>query len=412
MTPAIAKAPAACVAIATYVIVAGIFTQSGVILGPAAGAFHATLPATAVLFSYLNSGNLLGIAASLFVFPALTIRQALSVAYGVFFLGIALVETTHDLHVGCVAGVLIGMGAGTGLSVGAVIISKIFADRRRAIAFLATDCAFSAAGYVFPTLVGLALAAGWRWQSGYVFVAILPALLIVAASRIRFPAVRATAAPDEAQAGRTVAPASPRGALARIVIFGIALATYLTGQYIFTIWAPTDLRSHFAVPALRAGGIVGTFFGASSVGLISAALLVTRVAPRRVLIGSMSLAVILTFALAHAPNADLFFSLTLAFGFCSTCMFKLLISVGSEQLPAAPPRLVTFLLLCSGVGGIAAPIVSAPVVAAYGVHSSIALCCGAYAVTLILIGTGLLLERSGRQRGDAALRFSESQSLT
>ena len=149
--PAVPKTPATIVAIATYVIVSGIFTQSGVILGPAAAYFHTSVPDTALMFSYLNAGNLGGIMLCLVVFPALTIRQVLASAYGVFFAGVALLETTPSLHAAFAAVVLIGFGVGTGLSTGAVIISKLFCDWRRAIAFLGTDCAFSAAGWTgFP----------------------------------------------------------------------------------------------------------------------------------------------------------------------------------------------------------------------------------------------------------------------
>jgi TsgA-like MFS transporter len=179
----------------------------------------------------------------------------------------------------------------------------------------------------------------------------------------------------------------------RVLLFAAALLAYLTGQNVFTIWSPTYLQSAFHLSALQAGGIVGTFFGASSFGLITAALLVTRVAPRAVLCVSMTLAAVVTLLLAQAPDAGLFFALATAFGFCSTCMFKLMISIGSEQIASSPPQLVTFLLFCTSLGGIVAPAVSAPVVKAFGVHASLYLTWAAYAAAFALVAAALLVER-------------------
>jgi TsgA-like MFS transporter len=380
------------IAIATYVIVSGIFTQSGVILGPAARFFHTGVADTALIFSYLNGGNLAGIAVAFVAFPTLTIRQTLIGAYLVLLSGIALMNATHDLQVAFAAAVLIGGGAGTGLSTGAVILSKTFADRRRAIAFLGTDCAFSGAGYVVPSVVGLALAAGWRWQSGYLVVAALPVLVVIAALRIRFPSVAITAAVAADLVSADAGPISKSSSV-RVGLYAAALAAYLTGQNVFTIWAPTVLQTSFGLAAQQAGGIVGTFFGASSFGLISAALLVTRVAPRNVLVGSMAAATVITLLLAFTPTAALFFGLTLVFGFTSTSMFKLMISIGSEQIPSSPPQLVTFLLVCAGLGGIAAPVISAPLVKADGTHASLFLGCAAYAIAFALVIVALFIER-------------------
>jgi TsgA-like MFS transporter len=386
-------APATIVAIATYVVVSGIFTQSGEILGPAAAFFHATLPQTAVLFSYLNAGNLAGIIISLIAFPALTIRAVLVIAYVIFFAGIGLLASTHALVVAFAAAALIGCGAGTGLSAGAVILAKLYADRRRAIAFLGTDCAFSATGYVIPGLIGFALAAGWRWQSGYLIVGALPLAIIIATLLIRLPSVARYDGISRTGAPFGATTPLPR---TRIILFAIALCVYLTGQNIFTIWAPTALQVRFGLTAFRADGIVGTFFGASSFGLVTAALLVTRVSPRAVLLGSICASVIVTLSLIFARSADAFFALTAVFGFCSTAMFKLLISIGSEQMSPAPPRLVTLLLFCASLGGILAPALSSPAVKAFGTQASLPLCCGAYVATSAFVMAALAVERSAR----------------
>jgi hypothetical protein len=57
--------PVTIVAIFTYAIMAGFFTQSGIILGPAAAYFGRSITDTAVVFAYLVGGNLVGIVVSL-----------------------------------------------------------------------------------------------------------------------------------------------------------------------------------------------------------------------------------------------------------------------------------------------------------------------------------------------------------
>jgi hypothetical protein len=95
-----------------------------------------------------------------------------------------------------------------------------------------------------------------------------------------------------------------------------------------------------------------------------------------------------------------FFAATFAFGFSSTCLFKLMISVGSEQIPHAPPQLVTLLLLSASVGGTLAPAVSARIVAAHGAHAGIVMAACCYALTLgcaLAALAALAVERMSRR---------------
>jgi len=380
--------PAAAVAIASYVIVAGIFTQGGVALQPAAAYFHTSLPDTAALFSYAGAGNLGGILVSIFVFTRFSIRQVMTTAYLVFAAGLALMIATRLLPIACDAIFLMGLAVGTGLSAGAVIIAKLFEDRARAIAFLSTDCAFSAMGFVMPVLAGAAFNAGWPWWSGYAMVGVAVLATIVAVAVIPFPAVGRAAAIH-----RNAGMPARRGAYLTIALIAIGLATYVCGQTTFVIWAPAVLQNLLGVPALEAGTVVSSFFGPSSLGLITAAILVSRIPPRVVLLFALSMGVALSLLLATLTDAHLFFIVTFAFGFTTTCMFKLMISVGSEQLPSSPPTLVTFLLLCSGIGTMAAPIVSAQLVKLSGLHASLWDAFGLYVATLLVTAAALVSER-------------------
>ena len=382
-----AKIPATVVAIATYVIVAGIFTQSGVILGPAAAYFHTPVADTAVLFSFVSAGNLSGLLASLYAFNVLSIRRVLVLAYACLFAGVVTIAITHALPVACGAIYAIGLGVGIGISAGAVILAKLYSDRSRAIAFLSTDCAFSAAGFVIPAIAAAAIAAHWTWQSGYIVVAAFAAVVLVAIAWIDLPATGRPTRADRAGA------LPPRGSYRTVALFALGLALYLTGQTTFTIWAPTVLHDVLGVASLQAGTIVSDFFGPSSLGLITAAVFVSRIPPRFVLLFALVMGAVLSLVLALTTDAHAFFLVTFAFGFTTTCMFKLMISIGSEQLPSSPPPLVTFLLFCSGIGTTAAPLISAQIVKAAGLHASLWLSFGSYVATLLIVGAALATER-------------------
>jgi TsgA-like MFS transporter len=243
---------------------------------------------------------------------------------------------------------------------------------------------------VFPALAANAIALGWVWQTGYIAVAGVAALLLVVAAFVRLPATGrlASAAPDVAE--RSV-PA--RASRIGVALFALGLGLYLCGQGAFLIWAPQYLETAFHLPALQAAPVVGSFWGPSIFGLITAGLLVSRLSPRWVAIGAATLAVASLFACTFAPGAHAFFVATFAFGFTSTCLFKLMISIGSEQIADAPPQLVTFLLLSASVGGTIAPAVSAWFVNAHGPHAGIVMALVCYSGTLAAAIAALTVER-------------------
>jgi TsgA-like MFS transporter len=380
------KLLATLVAIGAYAIMSGFLTQGGVILRPAALEFGRTAAATAPLFSYLLGGNLVGFVLCLVAFDVLSIKRVFTLAYAVLFVGVALIVTAHTFAPAAVGFALAGFGAGIGLSCGAIIITRTYAAHRRAAAFLGTDCAFSVAGFVFPAVASFALGAGASWHTGYLVVAACAALLLVVALVVPLPD-----APPAIDAVRGPVPVAA-GARVRVGLFATGLCLYLCGQSTFLTWAPLALTARFALPATQANAIVGTFWGPSIIGLLTAGVLVSFVAPRAVLACASTIAALCTCALALAWSAPAFFVLTLAFGLTSTCMYKLMISIGSEQVVTPSPRLVTLLLLAGAVGGMIGPALSGRVVAAFGLQAGTVMTFVCYAGALVAVLAGLGLE--------------------
>ncbi|MDB5041207.1 MAG: hypothetical protein JWN27_1933, partial [Candidatus Eremiobacteraeota bacterium] len=215
------------VALSAYAVMSGLLTPTGVILGAAAHALGAPVTQTAALFSALTGGNLVGIALCFALFERLSLRAAISVANAAILAGVAMLTFSSALPFAIVGLGIAGVGSGVGLSAGAVIISRIYAQRRRAMAFLGTDCAFSVAGFVFPSLAALALARGFPWQTAYVAAAAVSATILIAAQRIRFPTVAVAFENVAREAG--VQESYSARALVRAGLCGAALCAYLVG---------------------------------------------------------------------------------------------------------------------------------------------------------------------------------------
>jgi TsgA-like MFS transporter len=379
-------------AIAAYAVVAAVFTESGVILRPAASYFNASLPDTAALISYASGGNFAGVVASIAIFSVFPVRPALLCAYAMVSAGVVAIFLAHDLRIACLAMAPIGFGTGVGLSGGAVIIGRLYDGRARALAFIGTDVAFSATGFLVPAIAGATLAVHWPWQTAYVPVGLLAAGMLIASFAVRFPETRQV----------TIVPHVPEAIRGRVCgaigLFGLAITAYVTGETTFTLWAPTVLATVSNQAALEGGAIVSLFYGSSLVGLITAAILVQTFPPRAVLMSSVVAGAALTIVLALLRDVRAFFIVSALLGFSTTCMFKLMISIGSEQLPEAPPLLVTILVLCGGIGIVCAPVLSAAVVAAAGTRSTLAMIAACYATTMLAVVLALSVEHTRRRR--------------
>ena len=377
-----AKLPALLVAVIPYFIGAGIFTQSGIILPAAARDFHATITDTSILFSYLNAGNVGGVFISIISSRLLSTRQAMNAYYGVFLAGVVIVIAAPTLQIAFVGMALAGLGTGGGVCAGAIIIAETTRHQLRAVGFLATDLAFTGGGFIFPALSAGAVAANVSWRAGYAVVAAVTLALMIALAGVRLPAL-----PEDALRDNIVLRRPESRATLAVALFSSALAlvTYVIGQDTFTIWAPTYLQNILHVPALQAGTIVSDFYGPAILGLLLAAGMISRISPNIVLGLGVFLSAALALALAATTDVRLFFGITFAFGFSSACIFKLLISIGSDQEANIQPQIVTLLLFAGAIGGAVCPVLSATLVRMVGSQISIRLTFISYGLTAVLL---------------------------
>jgi TsgA-like MFS transporter len=283
---------------------------------------------------------------------------------------------------------MLGLCCGVGLAGGAVLISKLYNEQKRASAFLATDCSFSLGGYVFPLLAIMLLAANQLWMVSYATVGVLAILILVACFLLSFPENREVIETDLVATAKPTSIWTPR-----VFIIALALCCYLTTQTTFLTWAPNYLQQVLGLDATLAASAVGNYWGPSIFGLLAVTLLVMKVPTRPLLLTVLLIAIILSALLYTTQDPDVFLSITLALGFMTSCIFKLAISVGSQQIHSAPPILVTFLLCAATIGSTAAPALSAIVVSIFGVSSAMLMTVIGFVLVAILIVICLLMEK-------------------
>jgi TsgA-like MFS transporter len=324
------------------------------------------------------------------VYSRFPIQRILQCNY-LTFLVLLILLVSLDIRLQWVVSVylfMLGLCCGVGLAGGAVLIAKLYNEQKRASAFLATDCSFSLGGYVFPSLAIVLLAANQLWMVSYATVGVLAILILVACFFLSFP--------ENSELAETglVATAKPTNIWTpRVFIIALALCCYLTTQSTFLTWAPNYLRQVLGLDATQAASAIGNYWGPSIFGLLTVTLLVIKVPTRPLLLSVMLIAIILSILLYTTQDPEVFLNITLALGFMTSCIFKLAISVGSQQVHSAPPILVTFLLCAATIGSTAAPALSALVVSIFGVSSAMLMTVIGFVLVAMLVVICLLMEK-------------------
>ncbi|MCF2947437.1 MFS transporter TsgA [Paraglaciecola aquimarina] len=385
------KALLTLIAFMTYMVMSGLMTQIGVLISPLAEYLNVSVTKVASIFSLLTGGTLAGTFIAMWLYGRFTTQRILQVNYLAFILSLILLVflDSQSLLVVSIFLFVLGIGCGIGLAGGAVLITHLYNEKKRASAFLATDCSFSLAGYIFPSLAIILLSANHLWTLSYAVVGVLAFLIFIGCFILRFPR-------DTQRNQRDLEPYEPSTKVniwtPRVILVAFALCCYLTSQTTFLTWAPSYLQEILSLDSTQAASAVGNYWGPSIFGLLTVTLLVMKVPTRPLLLCVLAIAVALSFLLYSTSDPDWFLTVTLGLGFLTSCIFKLGISIGTQQIKNAPPFLVTFLLCSATLGSTIAPALSALVVSTFGVSSAMLMTLIGFSLVAVLICACLVLE--------------------
>lgn len=387
------------IAFFSYMVMSGLLTQAGVILNAIAGQLSMPASQAVSVFSWLTGGALLGTFISMYLYTRFTLRALLLVTYAMLILFSIVLQLVPVASYPLLATIFLGLGVccGCGLSGGAVIISRIYRAQRRASAFIATDCAFSAAGFIFPTLAGWLLASGIDWTLSYLAVAVLAVVILLLALTSVFPsahhAIDGTEQEQSADHQESASIQFKRILTPRVICFAAGVCLYLIAQTTFLTWAPNYLMTYFGAAQAEAGQVVGNYWGFSIFGLLASVVLVNFIPTRIMLLVVSLLAISFTALFIVIESTSAFLTLGLAFGLLTTCIYKIAISVGTQQIADSPPMLVTLMLFSGSIGSTLAPVISGTVVERTDEKGALLLSLGCFGLMMLLFVTAMWLER-------------------
>ena len=388
------------IAFLSYMIMSGLLTRAGVILNAIAAQLEMTAAQTVSIFSWLTGGALIGTLMSMYLYTRFSLRRLLIITYlFLLILGVVLPLLT-DAGYPLLAAVFLGLGVccGCGLSGGAVIISRIYRAQRRASAFIATDCAFSAAGFIFPTLAGWLLVKEQDWTLSYLAVASLAVIILILAVTTVFPDVHRAVSSESAGQKETALAQFKRILTPRVVCFAVGVCLYLIAQTTFLTWAPNYLMAYFDARQEVAGQVVGNYWGFSIFGLLTSVVLVNFIPTRLMLLVVSGIAITCTTLFLLINSVAAFLTLGLAFGLLTTCIYKIAISVGTQQIADSPPMLVTLMLFSGSIGSTLAPVISGWVVESSDEKGALMLALAGFIMMLVLFIVAMVLERKAKRQ--------------
>ncbi|WP_296045642.1 MFS transporter TsgA [uncultured Alteromonas sp.] len=388
------------IAFLSYMIMSGLLTQAGVILNAIAAQLEMTAAQAVSIFSWLTGGALIGTLMSMYLYTRFSLRRLLIITYlFLLILGVVLPLLT-DAGYPLLAAVFLGLGVccGCGLSGGAVIISRIYRAQRRASAFIATDCAFSAAGFIFPTLAGWLLVKELDWTLSYLAVASLAVIILILAVTTVFPDVHRAVSSESAGQKETALAQFKRILTPRVVCFAVGVCLYLIAQTTFLTWAPNYLMAYFDARQEVAGQVVGNYWGFSIFGLLTSVVLVNFIPTRLMLLVVSGIAITCTTLFLLIDSVAAFLTLGLAFGLLTTCIYKIAISVGTQQIADSPPMLVTLMLFSGSIGSTLAPVISGWVVESSDEKGALMLALAGFIMMLVLFIVAMVLERKAKRQ--------------
>lgn len=382
------------IAFLSYMVMSGLLTQAGVILNTLAQQLALPASEAVTVFSWLTGGALIGTFISMYLYTKFAVRPLLLVAYSILLVVLAVLQVapSSEYWIIATAFLILGICCGCGLSGGAVIISRLYHAQRRASAFIATDCTFSAAGYIFPSLAGWLLAQHVDWRLSYLAVGGLALIILLLAAFTKAPNHEK---PPATSTKPISSPLSEFKSIAtpRVLCFALGVCLYLVAQTTFLTWAPNYLMAQFNSTQEVASQIVGNYWGFSIFGLLLSVVLVNVIPTRLMLLTVAAIAVTFSFVFLLVSSEVVFLSCGLAFGLTTTSIYKVAISVGSHQVPNSPPMLVTLMLFSGSIGSTLAPTVSGYVVGLTSEKGALQFSLASFLLMFCLFSIALYLEQ-------------------
>ncbi len=332
-----------------HVIIGAALALQGTALPQIRATFGLSLVGVSWLFPAMSLGHLLGVFGS--GASGVTRRRRLATVWGTATLtiGLAVLGGAPHWGVALAAGLVLGLGFGClDVVLNAAVGDGVPQPRDKARVLNVLHTFFSAGTLLGPLLWAWGLEHGATWRQAHWLGALLLAPGLLAALRVRFPA---------APPPRASQPPAWRLLLADAALRWLALMMllYVGVEAGIAAWLTTYMiELHGAAPAAGAR-VTAAFWAALLVGRLAAAGLTGRWSARRVLLTSMSTAVVAIVVAISTTSSGVAAAAFALAGFCVGGIFPTVVAVAQARHPLQSGPTTALMMGSASVGWLVLP---------------------------------------------------------
>ncbi|MDT0498123.1 MFS transporter TsgA [Algiphilus sp. W345] len=377
-----------------YFVLSGLISQIGAISGPMAQHFSRPLTEVAAHFSYLSSGVMFGTLLSLIYFEWSGLRKAFISCYCIAAAALLAIVLSSSWLLLAALLFIVGTVGGLGLSGGAVTLALSYTGRSQAVAMLCTDLCFALAGIVSAPTAAAFIAHGLPWNTSYIVLAVICALIVLLAWSSRYPpSVREINEPSR----RERWPAA-------VWLCAAALFFYMLGQVSMLIWLPQHLEQHLQFAYAQSTGGISRYWTGMVIGQLTLVALLQGFKLKTLLPLIAISSVFGSCLVWTSSTAASVLTVTLLLGIANAGMLKLSLSFAAT-LVRHPQRVVTFLLFCGAAGQAISPYLSAQLVQRFDTYFCLRFVTFCYLAMATCICLAVPQKRNREAPNEAAPQF-------
>ncbi|UDG79539.1 MFS transporter TsgA [Candidatus Steffania adelgidicola] len=353
----------------SYALTGAIVVVTGVVLRKIAEYFQVPISSISNIFTCLNSGILAAIFLNVWLMEIIPLKRQLIFGFLLMVMAVLGIVIGHNLTLLSLSMFLLGGVSGITMSIGTYLITYLYTGRQRGSCLLFTDSFFSMAGSLFPILTGMLLTRHVPWYWVYICISLLYVVIFILTLLSDFPLLQSYS-PNSTKKTLT----QPESWGAGVVLLALAALCYILGQLGFISWIPEYASSRFHMNIQQTSGLVSNFWTAYMIGMWFFSGLLRFFNLQHIIIVLTATSSIIMYLFIQTCDPTLLSWYLLMLGFVSSAIYTTIITLGSQQVQVTSPKLVSFILTCGTIGTMLTFIVTAPIVAKYGVSAALKTC--------------------------------------
>lgn len=344
----------------SYAFTGALVIVTGIVMGDVAAYFDVPVTKMSNTFTFLNAGILLAIFLNVWLMDVISLKKQLTFGFALSIVSVITLFLTHSLLVFCLCMFILGTVSGITMSIGTVLVTRLFDGKQRGARLLFADSFFSMAGTLFPILAAAIISHtyGWYWIYACIGALYIPIMFITLSAD--FPLI-------QKQKEISVEVENPEDKWGvNVLLLAIAAFCYILGQLGFIQWIPQYASAHFGMDLTSSGHLVGAFWSSYMVGMLSFSFILKLFDSLRIVTILAAASTCLMYIFISSETPEYLIYIIVCLGFFSSAIYMTIITLGSQQTKVSSPKLVNIILTCGTVGTMLTFVITSPIVEFYG----------------------------------------------